>query len=104
MKRSHQALGEREATTPEDVRAGVAPMYFSLRALAIYSGLSNRTLREHLHDRVHPLPYFRIGGKILVKRDDFDQWVEQYRRVTPSIDVGSIVDDVMRSIGHARQK
>src|SRR5215510_3036320 len=84
--------------THDDVRPRVTPMYFSLRALAVYSGLSNRTLREYLHDRVHPLPHFRVGGKILVKRDDFDHWVTQFRRVTPAIDVGAIVDDVMRSI------
>jgi len=105
MKRSNQALAGDPVTVPkDDVRAGVSQMYFSLRGLAVYSGLSNRTLREYLHDRVHPLPHFRIGGKILVKRDDFDQWVTQFRHVTPSVDVGSIVDDVMRSIGRVRRK
>ena len=105
MKQSRHATGRCEATVPEeDVRTGVSPMYFSLRALAVYSGLTNRLLREYLHDRVHPLPHFRIGGKILVKRDDFDHWVTQFRRVTPSIDVGAIVDDVMRSVGRADRR
>ena len=79
-------------------RPAVTPMYFSLRALAVYSGLCNRTLREYIHDRVHPLPHFRIGGKILVKRDDFDHWAMQFRRVTSAIDVGAIVDDVLRDL------
>lgn len=104
MSRSDQALGEREPAAPENAHGGVSPTYFSLRALAVYSGLSNRTLREYLHDRVHPLPHFRVGGKILVKRDDFDQWVTRFRRVTPCIDVESIVDDVMRSIGRVRRR
>ena len=85
MKRSHHTRARRPMTAPDDeARTRVSPTYFSLR--------------------VHPLPHFRVGGKILVKRDDFDQWVTQFRRVTPSIDVGSIVDDVMRTIGHVRQK
>ncbi len=53
--------------------------YFSLKALAAYSGLSVRTLRDRLIDPIHPLPHYRVGGKILVSRAGFDQWLEQFR-------------------------
>ena len=46
--------------------------YLSLVGLAGYSGLSVRKLRAHLADVMHPLPCYRVGGKILVRRSEFD--------------------------------
>jgi hypothetical protein len=40
----------------------------ALRALASYSGLSIRTLRGYLSHRAHPLPHYRVGGKVFVRR------------------------------------
>jgi excisionase family DNA binding protein len=53
--------------------------YLPLRALAGYTGLSVRTLREHLADPAHPLPCYRVGGKVLVRRSEFDAWVRNFR-------------------------
>ena len=46
--------------------------YLTLRALSTYSGLSVRKLRDYLTDPVHPLPCYRLGGKVLVRRSEFD--------------------------------
>ena len=46
--------------------------FLSLRALANYSCVSVRKLRELLEDSVHPLPHYRLGAKILVHRSEFD--------------------------------
>ena len=70
---------------------------FSLKALASYSGLSPRTLRTHLADLAHPLPCYRVGGKILVRRSEFDTWIAAYRQVGRT-DVGALVDDVLRGL------
>jgi Helix-turn-helix domain len=70
--------------------------FFSLRGLASYSGLSVRTLRGHLTDSRRPLPFYRIGVKILVRRSDFDAWIGQYRQVGPP-DVDRIVAEVFTS-------
>ena len=51
------------------------------RALAEYSCISVRSLRDHLIDPAHPLPCYRIGGKVLVRRSEFDAWAGQFRRV-----------------------
>lgn len=51
-------------------------MYVSLKALARYSGLSVRTLRPYLKHSVRPLPCYRVGGRILVRQSEFDQWVQ----------------------------
>jgi len=69
--------------------------YLPLRTLARYAGLSVRTLRSYLVDRAHPLPHYRIGGRVLVKQSDFDRWTAQFRRARqdPS-PVDQIVNDL----------
>lgn len=71
--------------------------FLSLKALASYSGLSVRKLRQHLEDPGHPLPCYRIGGKIVVRRSEFDAWIGVYRQ-TGRADVGQIVADVLRGL------
>lgn len=71
--------------------------YLSLRALAGYAGLSIRRLRALLEDPRHPLPCFRIGGKILVRRSEYDTWAARYRREgRPDVDqvVASVLDSL----------
>jgi excisionase family DNA binding protein len=74
--------------------------YLSLRALAGYCGLSVRKLRDYLDDPAHPLPCYRVGGKILVRRSEFDTWVQQFRS-RGRMDVDRIVDEVMRDLRSA---
>jgi len=71
--------------------------FLSLRALASYSGLSIRKLRDLLDKPVRPLPHYRIGGKILVRRSEFDAWVVHFRRTRSN--VADVVDDVLRGLG-----
>jgi hypothetical protein len=56
-------------------------------ALAAYSGLSVRTLRSYLDlPPAEALPCYRIGGKIVVKRSEYDGWAERFRsRGRPSL-------------------
>lgn len=71
--------------------------FLSLRTLASYSCMSVRKLRQYLHDPVHPLPHYRLGGKIVVRRSEFDAWMAAYRRVGQA-DVEGIVNAVMRDL------
>ena len=54
--------------------------YLPLRALAAYSGLGVATLRGYI-DKLpdEALPCYRVGGKILVRRSEFDSWLQQFR-------------------------
>ena len=79
------------------VLASALDPFLSLRALASYSCLSVRKLRECLVDSVHPLPHYRLGGKIIVRRSEFDAWMAAYRRVRQA-DVERIVDSVVRDL------
>jgi excisionase family DNA binding protein len=71
--------------------------YLSLKALASYSGLSVRRLRDLLSDPAHPLPHYKVGGKILVRRSSFDRWIEFYN-ATP--DVSGVVNEVVSDLLH----
>src|SRR5437867_6917419 len=53
----------------------------TLRELSAYSRLSLRTLQRHVAGLTRwRLPPYRVGGKILVRRSEFDGWLEQWRR------------------------
>jgi hypothetical protein len=71
--------------------------YLSLKALSGYSSMSIRKLRDYLEDAANPLPSYRPGGKILVRRSEFDAWIAAYRQHGRR-DVGQIVNDVLTSL------
>lgn len=71
--------------------------YLSLAGLAGYSGRSVRKLRVHLAEVMHPLPCYRVGGKILVRRSEFDVWIAAYRQ-RGRADVDRLVDEVVREV------
>ena len=73
---------------------GEEPGYLSLRALSAYSNLGIRTLRKYLSHPAKPLPHYRVGGKILVRRSEFDEWVSTFR-VEETTSIESIVSDVL---------
>jgi hypothetical protein len=72
-----------------------ADQYLPLKQLATYAGLSERTLRKHLTHPLRPLPSFKIGGRVLVRRSEYDSWAARFR-VQSSPAVGAIVNDVLR--------
>jgi hypothetical protein len=74
LQRAHGILPERIVlSTPLDP-------YLPLRALAQYAGLSVRTLRNYLDGAPdEALPCYRVGGKILVRRSEFDAWITRHR-------------------------
>ena len=76
--------------------------YLSLKALSEYSGLSIRTLRGYLTDPAHPLPCYRVCGRVLVRRSEFDQWIARYRQCgRPEID--TLVSEVIADVTEAPQ-
>jgi hypothetical protein len=75
--------------------------FLSLRALSDYSGLSTRTLRNHLLAPGHPLPYYRIGGKIIVRTSEYDAWAARYRHLG-SPDLDRVATEAMRDLRLSR--
>lgn len=73
----------------------VEPEYLDLRALSHYSCLSVRTLRVILARPGGP-PHYRPGGKVLMKKSDWDYWLAQFK--TAPVDLDALVADVMAEI------
>jgi excisionase family DNA binding protein len=74
--------------------------WLSLRQLTEYASVSERTLREWLHRQTDALPAVRVDGKILVRRSQFDAWLEHHR-IQPGalVDVDAIVNGLVRDAG-----
>lgn len=72
--------------------------YMSLRALASYSSCSVRWLRDRLTDRTAPLPYHRVEGKILIRKEDFDDWIGRFRTIQTPDELSTIVDGVLEDL------
>ena len=70
--------------------------YLDLKALSAYSCLAVPTLRDYLKGN-GGIPHFKARGKLLVRRSEFDAWLEQFR-VTRSQELDSLVEGVMDSL------
>jgi excisionase family DNA binding protein len=68
---------------------------YDLRGLSAYCSLGVPTLRDHI--RSGDLPCFKVKGKILVRRSEFDAWLERHR-VNSQHEITGIVNDIMVSI------
>lgn len=54
--------------------------YLTLEELAAYANLSVRTLRKFLVlPPAQALPAYRPGRRVLVRRDEFDTWFQQFK-------------------------
>ena len=73
-----------------------ADKYFDLKTLANYSCISVRTLREYLSDPDNPIPSFCLKRKILVKREEFDRWMETHRTDNSQLD--RIADELVHDL------
>ena len=82
-------VAEVRGVSADQVIAGIEiDPFLSLKGLAGYSSLSVRTLRHFIYELPpeQALPCYRLPGKLLVRRSEFDAWLEQYRsRGRPSL-------------------
>ena len=74
--------------------------WLDLQRLTGYAAVSNRTLRAWIHSPVDPLPAVRVGTKILVRRSEFDAWLESHR--INQVDLGGMVEEVLEAVTHGR--
>ena len=69
--------------------------YLDLKRLSIYSSLAIPTLRDYL--ATGSLPHFKLRGKILVKRSEFDQWIQIYR-ASPKRNLNDLVENAIERV------
>ena len=84
-------------TMPEKAQLARWPEWMDLKTLQHYADISDRTLREWIHLPVRPLPAKQVErGKLLVKRSEFDSWLESHQyQPLDSIDVDQITDQII---------
>ncbi len=75
--------------------------YLSLEDLSRYSGIGKTSLRQHIVK--DQLPAFCPGGKIFVRRSDFDKWIQQYRyhaesRKRNQKELSQLADEIVNEI------
>ena len=64
-------------------------VYVNVETLAEWSSLSVRNIREHLSDPVNPIPYYKVGGRILISWPEFKSWMESFK--VKSSDISDIL-------------
>ncbi len=77
--------------------------WLGLKELSNYADICERTLRSWIYSRIDPLPAAKVSGKVLVRRSDFDAYLQRHRiKTLPHVDVEGIVRDVLggREDGH----
>jgi hypothetical protein len=82
---------------PEKSQLARWPEWMDLKTLSLYAAVSDRTLREWIHLPVNPLPAKQVDrGKLLVKRSQFDSWLETHQhQPLNSINVDQITDEIV---------
>jgi len=70
--------------------------YYDLKRLSEVSCLSVRTLRSHI--KHHGLPFFRVGGKILVFYPDFHRWMSEHRKEKVHPESEAIADEILKDL------
>ncbi|MBN1228074.1 MAG: helix-turn-helix domain-containing protein [Deltaproteobacteria bacterium] len=69
--------------------------YFDLRGLSVYSALEVSTLRDYI--RAGKLPAFKAKGKVLIRKSEFDKWIEAHR-INRKIDIARIANEALTSL------
>jgi predicted DNA-binding transcriptional regulator AlpA len=70
----------------------MSDQYLDKRKAAEYLDISVRTLEGH-----SSLPRFRLGGKVLYRRSEIDDWMAQHRDQSYD-DICSVVDGVLADV------
>lgn len=71
--------------------------WLGLRELTQYANLSERTIRTWIYSPIDPLPAAKVCGKVLVRRADFDSYLQRHRvKPLEEINIDGIVQDVMK--------
>ena len=71
-------------------------VYLDLKKLSARSSICIRKWRDFIRDPVCPVPFYRVGGKIIFYWPDVHQWLQRFRTVP---DVKHAVDEVMTKLG-----
>ena len=72
-----------------------ADCFLDQKRLSERTCMSARSLRAHISSPSHPLPVYRVRGKILVSWVEFKRWIQRYRFKAQTQDIDKIVEDIL---------
>lgn len=77
--------------------------WLGLKELSFYADLSQRTLRSWIYSPVDSLPATKVRGKVLVRRSDFDAYLQRHQiRRLNEINLDAIVNDIVNGVRNGR--
>jgi hypothetical protein len=77
--------------------------WLGLKELTRYASISERTLRSWVYSPVDPLPATKVCGKVLIRKSDFDTYLERHRiKPLEELNLDAIVQDVIKGVAHGR--
>jgi len=81
-------------------RAQITPAFLDLQGVAEYTGLSVRVWRDILKRPDAPAHYRPTNGKILLRRDEVDEWIAKFRCTSESLEakVNEVLNDLTSRI------
>lgn len=81
-------------------RSQITPGFLDLQGVAAYTGLSVRVWREILKRPDAPAHYRPTNGKILLRREEVDEWIARFRCTPENLEaeVNRIFNDLTRNI------
>ena len=83
--------------------ATLSKEWLGLRQLTEYADISERTLRAWIYSRRDPLPAAKVSGKVLVRKADFDRYLERHRvKPLQEVDLDGIVQEVLLGANYGR--
>lgn len=69
------------------------PYFVDVKVLSERLSLSPRTLRSYIADSLHPLPAYKLNGKLLFKWREVEKWIEAFR-IKP-VNIDQLVDSFL---------
>ncbi len=73
--------------------------WLGLRQVTQYANVSERTIRAWIHSPLDPLHAAKVRGKILVRKSDFDAYLERHKvTARGSVDLGGMVEEIVREV------
>ena len=70
--------------------------FLDLKRLSERTSIGISSLRNHIKSPSHPLPSYRVRGKILVNWLEFKEWIAAFR--SKPLDLNKMVDDIMKDL------
>jgi hypothetical protein len=69
------------------------PEWMDLRSITEYADVSVRTVGDWIRNSIDPLPASRVNRKLLIRRSDFDAYLERHR-----VSSDSLVDEIIEGL------